>query len=574
VNGQPTMFYSDFNASNSELEGVITVSSGAGDDDFIGFALGYRPDDPSNPAADFLLIDWKKSTQPFDFGSPSCTPSSTAPAGLALSRVRGIPTADEFWGHTNFNSSCSDLASGLEELARGATRGATGWQTGVAYRVRFEFTAAHVRIFVNDVEQISVAGQFADGRFAFYNFSQASVTYSGFTVENIGPVARCRDITVAAGEGCVAAAAIDDGSFDPEGGPVRLEQHPPGPYSLGQTTVTLTVRDQKELESQCTAVVTVLDEGDPAIQCPAPLVLRGPEGGIPADDPRITAFLAGASATDDCDPVLDITHDAPGNFPVGTTEVMFTATDDAGRFDRCSSSITIEPEPEKGVARLDLHPRSCPNPLNTDARGVYPAALLGGPDFDVRLVDVASLRLEGVPPLRSSIEDVTQPTAGELCECTTAGGDGHPDLTLKFSTPSLAAVIAPGAHREERRLTLTGLMLDGSRIEAQDCVVLLSSSKRAAETIGIRPLETALLSLAPQPMRGRSRLQYSIAITGPVRLQLVDVRGRIVCTLAGSEHVAGHHQLELDASGLASGMYFVRLESRGTVRMMEIVVTK
>ncbi len=118
INGQPTLFYSDFQAFNSAMQGRIVVSTDAEDDDYIGFALGFQPGDSTNPSADYLLIDWKQANQPFNFGSPSCTPESFAPRGLAVSRVIGIPTADEFWGHVNFDTpACSDLNNGVEELA-------------------------------------------------------------------------------------------------------------------------------------------------------------------------------------------------------------------------------------------------------------------------------------------------------------------------------------------------------------------------------------------------------------------------------------------------------------------------
>ncbi len=126
VNGQPTLFYSDFLAFNTSFQGKIKVET-TSDNDFIGFALGFQPGDTSNSSADYLLVDWKQGSQTFNFGSPSCTPGSFAPRGLAVSRVTGIPTADEFWGHTNFDSpACSDLNNGLQELQRGSTQGSTG----------------------------------------------------------------------------------------------------------------------------------------------------------------------------------------------------------------------------------------------------------------------------------------------------------------------------------------------------------------------------------------------------------------------------------------------------------------
>jgi hypothetical protein len=180
VNGQPTLFYSDFNVFNTQVEGKIV--SGGGDDDYIGFVLGFHPSDSTNPNADYLLVDWKSGTQTFDFGAPACTPGSDSPKGLAVSRVTGIPTADEFWGHVNFDASCSDLASGLEELARGNNLGATGWTPGTTYNFKFVFNATNLQVYVDGVLELDVQGSFADGRMGFYNFSQAGVTYSAFTL--------------------------------------------------------------------------------------------------------------------------------------------------------------------------------------------------------------------------------------------------------------------------------------------------------------------------------------------------------------------------------------------------------
>lgn len=179
VNGQPTMFAGDFNAQGTEVSGRIRVNT-QNDDDFIGFALGYRLGDITNSASDYLLVDWKQGDQYFNFSSPSNTPGSTANNGLAVSRVTGIPTADEFWGHTNF---ADDVGGGLAELARGNTLGGTGWATGTTYDFRFVFLTNLLQVFVNDVLELNVNGAFNDGSMAFYNFSQADVTYSAFTVK-------------------------------------------------------------------------------------------------------------------------------------------------------------------------------------------------------------------------------------------------------------------------------------------------------------------------------------------------------------------------------------------------------
>ena len=179
VNGQPTLFYSDFEIGDTALEGRIRVSGS--DDDLIGFVLGFQPGDSMNPDADYLLVDWKRGTQPFNFGAPSCSDGTTSDAGLAVSRVTGIPTADEFWGHTNTDDACSDLASGLQELQRGLTLGSTGWSLNTDYDFRFEFGPTRLRVFVNGTLELDIVGSFDLGRMGFYNFSQAGVTYSAFS---------------------------------------------------------------------------------------------------------------------------------------------------------------------------------------------------------------------------------------------------------------------------------------------------------------------------------------------------------------------------------------------------------
>ena len=179
VNGQPTLFLSDFPALMTVVEGQITT--GSGDNDYVGFAIGFDPGDSSNVAADYLLVDWKQGTQNFNFNAPSCSAGGVALEGLAVSRVTGIPSADEFWQHNDTDDTCSPLGQGLTELQRGATLGSSNWVDNVTYTFRFEFLGSRLLVFVDGVLELDVSGSFSDGRFAFYNFSQANVTYAAFT---------------------------------------------------------------------------------------------------------------------------------------------------------------------------------------------------------------------------------------------------------------------------------------------------------------------------------------------------------------------------------------------------------
>ena len=128
---------------------------------------------------------------------------------------------------------------------------------------------------------------------------------------------------------------------------------------------------------------------------------------------------------------------------------------------------------------IDIKPGSCPNPLNVKDKGVLSVAILGSEDFDVWTVDVASIRLEGVAPVRSSYEDVSTPVAdgADVCECTTAGPDGQLDLTLKFNVQDIVTALGQVNDGDELELTLIGALdevFGGTPIEGTDCVVIIS----------------------------------------------------------------------------------------------------
>ncbi len=68
---------------------------------------------------------------------------------------------------------------------------------------------------------------------------------------------------------------------------------------------------------------------------------------------------------------------------------------------------------------------------------------------------------------------------------------------------------------------------------------------------------------APNPFFDSTSFSFRMKATDHATLRLYDARGRLVKTLFDDTAGEGGHQINLDAEGLASGVYFYSLESRG-----------
>ena len=118
-------------------------------------------------------------------------------------------------------------------------------------------------------------------------------------------------------------------------------------------------------------------------------------------------------------------------------------------------------QPETVTARIDVKPGSSRNPINVDDRGVIPVVLFTENGFDVRQVDLSTLRFAGAAPAHWSFADVDW--------------DGDLDLVLHFRTQqtTLGDQYEDGAR--QLQVALTGQTHAGESFEAFDSVELLAN---------------------------------------------------------------------------------------------------
>jgi hypothetical protein len=165
--------------------------------------------------------------------------------------------------------------------------------------------------------------------------------------DSIAPVAVCQDITVdldSSGMATISASDIDNGSSDNcDSLMLSVDQTQFDCGDIGTNIVVLTVEDGSENSSTCTAEVKVEDNISPEISCAASVSQEVQNPG----DSSVFVNIPLASATDNCglDSIANDYNsggaDASDDFDLGTTPVIYTATDTNGNSAICTTEVTV-----------------------------------------------------------------------------------------------------------------------------------------------------------------------------------------------------------------------------------------
>ena len=90
----------------------------------------------------------------------------------------------------------------------------------------------------------------------------------------------------------------------------------------------------------------------------------------------------------------------------------------------------------------------------------------------------------------------------------------------------------------------------------------------------IVPVNFGITSAYPNPFNSTIQVSYGLFETGLVHLSIYDLSGREIVTLVDSELTLGTHRINWNAGGIATGVYFVRLEQGNQTAVMKILLVR
>ncbi len=125
---------------------------------------------------------------------------------------------------------------------------------------------------------------------------------------------------------------------------------------------------------------------------------------------------------------------------------------------------------------------------------------------------------------------------------------------------------------------INGSLLDGTLKEGTELIVARNLERiqiREVGTVGKQlPTVYELNQNYPNPFNPSTVIKFALPKDSHVSMSVYNVIGQKVAELVNADYVAGYHQIEFNASDIASGMYLYKLEAGGFVQTKKMLILK
>lgn len=238
---------------------------------------------------------------------------------------------------------------------------------------------------------------------------------------------------------CPADISKEFGSTISLGSPIVSDNTDPSPsvsnnapasFALGTTNVVWTASDSWGNKASCTQTVTLVDTTKPVISCPADATFEFGN----------SITLGEAEATDNVDTSPTISNNAPASFLLGTTVVLWTATDDSGNSATCSQNINVV-----DTTAPDL---TCPADVTITLGDDLDLGMAQASDAADSDLDITNDRVEIFPIGTTSVTWEATDDSGNSASCEQLVMVEKPkDAIARFSVEPDTAILWPPNHK-------------------------------------------------------------------------------------------------------------------------------
>ena len=138
------------------------------------------------------------------------------------------------------------------------------------------------------------------------------------------------------------------------------------------------------------------------------------------------------------------------------------------------------PASENVSVPLDIRPGQCPNDFICSEKGLVTVAIAGTNKLNVSQIDRSSLRINGIAPKETSIQDITSPFSrvpSNCSNCVIGGADGKKDLVLKFDIQQVGKTLGNVKVDQCIKISLTGNMTTGQPLTGIDYITIRNPKK-------------------------------------------------------------------------------------------------
>jgi hypothetical protein len=205
-------------------------------------------------------------------------------------------------------------------------------------------------------------------------------------------------------------------------------------------------------------------------------------------------------------------------------------------------------------------------------------AFIPGPNFVtvVNVADMSSPELTGVYDTRAETQDVIlRDTLAFIANGPIIPGNAGGLHVLDIRSPNrigeLARIDSTGS-TSDLAFGADGLICAA---ELTQFAIYRYPKANSIEDLPVHvPQELTLLSPYPNPFNSTIRLGYDLPQATKVELGIYDLSGRLVENLVNRHQEAGEYHLQWEGSGVATGIYFVRLQAGKGIATKRILLIK